>query len=174
MLKPDSRWGEHVWMKPRSLYTNRLKSVSLFAQRKVEFNTSARKAGRRDLEIPVYRGTTVSSASQWESLDPRGGDFLFLFSCLSSTHRPRWRHMLILPVFPCPYKNSGNGKSAHCWQLLSADVLNGCDGCEWGHYVGYVWKLGLNYNNTRQENHKYLHLGHTLDLFLTCKNKSIM
>lgn len=142
MLKPDSRWGEHVWMRLLTHFIHGyLKSVSLFAQRKVQFNASVRKAGRRDLEIPVYRGTAASSASQWESSDLRGGDFLSLFSWHPQTSLET---DVDLASFPCPYKNSGTGKSAHCWQLLSADLLNGCDGCEWGHYVAQIWKLGLN------------------------------
>lgn len=67
--------------------------------------------------------------------------FFLFFKWLSSTHRPRRSEMSILPVFLCPYKNSGNAKNAHRWQLLPADLLKRCDDHEWKHYAGYTCKV---------------------------------
>jgi len=79
-----------------------------------------RKAGRAiDLQITVYRDSAVSSHSQrGRSVEPDHersflSFFLFFFSWLSSTPRPCWSEMSIVPVFLCPYKNRGNAENAY-------------------------------------------------------------
>lgn len=130
-----------------------LMSKSLFGQWKVLFSTLHwRGALERQEERLTFRSQftvilqfphTHDEGDQW-SPTTREVFFLFFFfffAWLSSTPRPRWSEMSIVPVFLCPYKNRGNAKNAYRWQLLPADLLKRCDDHEWKHYVSYTLRF---------------------------------